>query len=317
MSSTAIAHTNIALIKYWGKQNKELKIPTTNSLSLTLDPFYTKTTLEFIDNDESILYLNDKLVDSSRINSFFSTIKNYVGDFPSLLVKSTNCVPTSAGLASSASAFAALTAALCKQLNLDLSLEDMSKLSRLGSGSSARSFFPNFAIWNKGYDHESSFAELLLDDDLGLCMLVLEVSDQKKEISSSRGMQLVQQSSYYAEWIENSEKQFNDMKWAVLHNDIEQIGHLTESNGLSMHELNKHANPPFDYLTDYSYELISFIQTLRNKKGYFAFVTADAGPNIKVLTTKAEAVKLQELFQENYPTLKTQIALSGPGIQYE
>ena len=44
---TARAYTNIALIKYWGKVDQKLKIPTTSSLSLTLKDFYTDTSVLF------------------------------------------------------------------------------------------------------------------------------------------------------------------------------------------------------------------------------------------------------------------------------
>ena len=44
---TARAHTNIALVKYWGKKDDELIIPMNSSLSLTLDHFYTDTTVTF------------------------------------------------------------------------------------------------------------------------------------------------------------------------------------------------------------------------------------------------------------------------------
>ena len=101
----ATAHTNIALIKYWGKRNTELNVPTTSSLSLTLDKFYTTTSVQPANHDCFIL--NNQVVDATRVHHFLDILRQQLGNFTPLQVVSENHVPTSAGLASSASAFAA------------------------------------------------------------------------------------------------------------------------------------------------------------------------------------------------------------------
>ena len=50
MKSTAVAYSNIAFIKYWGRKNEELRLPTNGSISMTLDNLYTTTTIEFSSN---------------------------------------------------------------------------------------------------------------------------------------------------------------------------------------------------------------------------------------------------------------------------
>ncbi len=109
---TARAHTNIALIKYWGKADIALNIPTTSSLSMTLEPFYTTTSVEFTDNESDSLILNSEVADSSRVSQFLEMMRGQYGNFPKVMIQSENHVPTAAGLASSASRFAALTAAM-------------------------------------------------------------------------------------------------------------------------------------------------------------------------------------------------------------
>ncbi|MFN1208368.1 diphosphomevalonate decarboxylase, partial [Enterococcus lactis] len=112
--------TNIALVKYWGKENEELIIPANSSLSLTLDEFYTDTSVQF---DESLssdeVTLNDKVVDDKKITKFMDIIRQKANIHTFARIESTNHVPTSAGLASSASAYAALAAAGSKAYGLN------------------------------------------------------------------------------------------------------------------------------------------------------------------------------------------------------
>ncbi|MDM5144489.1 Homoserine kinase [Lactococcus lactis] len=147
---TARAHTNIALIKYWGKADIALNIPTTSSLSMTLEPFYTTTSVEFTDNESDSLILNSAVADSSRVSQFLEMMRGQYGNFPKVMIQSENHVPTAAGLASSASSFAALTAAMFGLLDLEKDDSEMSRIARRGSGSASRSIFGNFSVWNKG-----------------------------------------------------------------------------------------------------------------------------------------------------------------------
>lgn len=124
--------------KILGEKNTELNLPTTSSLSLTLDKFYTTTSVEPANHDRFIL--NDQVVDATRVHRFLDILRQQLGDFTPLQVISENHVPTSAGLASSASAFAALTGAVTHELGMDLPKEELSRLARRGSGSASRSF---------------------------------------------------------------------------------------------------------------------------------------------------------------------------------
>src|SRR5690625_59357 len=155
MRATAKAHTNIALIKYWGKRNEELILPTNNSLSVTLDGFYTETTVSF-DNEltEDIFILNDQRITGvayERVTNYLDLIRKFANVTNAHAeVTSINKVPTAAGFASSASGFAALAAATTKALKLNVSNEQLSILTRQGSGSACRSIYGGFVEWEKG-----------------------------------------------------------------------------------------------------------------------------------------------------------------------
>ena len=145
MKKTARAHTNIALIKYWGKSNQALKTPLMSSLSMTLDAFYTDTTFEHDSSlTEDTFILNGQKQtpeESKRVFNYIHLLQEKFGFNDHFTIKSTNRVPTSAGLASSASAFAALATSFAASYGLDLSRRELSKLARLGSGSATRSIY--------------------------------------------------------------------------------------------------------------------------------------------------------------------------------
>ena len=163
MSKWVRAHTNIALIKYWGKKDEDLRLPTNSSLSMTLDKFYTDTKVSYDGNlDYDEFYLDGSKVDDKealRVFKFMDYIRKNYGIKDYARIESKNNVPTAAGLASSASAFAALAKAAT--LSLELSDEELSKLARMGSGSASRSIYGGFVKWEMGNDHDTSFANLL------------------------------------------------------------------------------------------------------------------------------------------------------------
>lgn len=186
-SGKARAHTNIALIKYWGKADEALIIPMNNSLSVTLDRFYTETRVTFDETlTEDQLILNGEAVnakESAKIQRYMEMIRKEAGISEHALIESENFVPTAAGLASSASAYAALAGACNEALQLGLSDKDLSRLARRGSGSASRSIYGGFAEWEKGHDDESSFAHRVEADgwenELAM-VLLLSITNLKR-----------------------------------------------------------------------------------------------------------------------------------------
>ena len=191
---TARAHTNIALVKYWGKKDQKLIIPQTDSLSLTLNEFYADTSVEFRDDlTADHIEIDGHVVTghaADKVINFLNIIRKLSGKNSYANVISTNHVPISAGLASSASAFAALATAASKAAGLELDRRDLSRLARRGSGSATRSIYGGLVEWHRGTDDLTSFAEPIMENvDFGIEMIALLLNTSKKKVSSRQGMQ--------------------------------------------------------------------------------------------------------------------------------
>lgn len=282
---------------------------------MTLEPFYTTTSVEFTDNESDSLILNSAMEDSSRVSKFLEMMRGQYGNFPKVMIQSENHVPTAAGLASSASSFAALTAAMFGLLDLEKDDSEMSRIARRGSGSASRSIFGNFAVWNKGENHQSSFAESFYNKDIGLSMIVAEISSEKKKMSSTKGMQLAQTAPTYGAWVEKSAIQLAEMKQAILQADIEKVGLIAQDNTLGMHEQNRLCLEPFDYFTSETQRVVDFTKECY-KAGLLAFVTIDAGPNVKIITDHATEKILLIKLKAEFPELTFDIARAGGAYEY-
>lgn len=313
----ARAHTNIALIKYWGKRDKQLFLPKNSSLSLTLDAFYTDTKVIF-DSDLTAdeFYLNGILQDSKeilKISRFLDLFCEYIGERTFARVESLNFVPTAAGLASSASAFAALTLATATALGLNLSREELSTLARRGSGSSTRSLFGGFVEWDMGTGSADSMAHPIDDADWDIGMIVLAVNTGQKKIASREGMDhTVATSPFYQAWVDTAKEDLQAIKQAIADRDFEQVGQITEHNGMKMHATTLSANPPFTYWSADSLLAQEAVRQVREESGLSAYMTMDAGPNVKVLCRASQMAELVDALSQYLPKEKIITSLPGP-----
>ncbi|WP_270998093.1 diphosphomevalonate decarboxylase [Listeria seeligeri] len=303
MRATAIAHTNVALIKYWGKRDEHLILPANSSLSFTVDKFYTKTTVEW---DEKLkqdrFMLNGEQKTDAKVTRFIDKMREEFGITAKALIISENHVPTAAGLASSASAFAALALAGSSAAGRNDTQQYISKLARFGSGSASRSIYGDFVIWEKGelVDGSDSFAipfTKKLSDKMS--MVIAVVSDKEKKVSSRDGMRLtVETSPFFKDWVAAAETDLEEMKQAILAEDFIKVGEITERNGMKMHATTLGAEPPFTYFQPLSLEIMDAVRALR-EESIPAYFTMDAGPNVKVIcerkNEKIVAEKLSEL----------------------
>src|SRR5690554_2072865 len=298
----ARAYVNFALIKYWGKKDEELRLPFQASLSFTVDKLYTDTQV-FVNkslikdkitiNGISDEKLNKRVVNHLNLIRSKYNIKDYVE------VTSVNNVPTSAGLASSASSFAALTLAATKAFNLNLSKEELSRLSRYASGSASRSIFGNFAIWDVG-DDKTSIARPIDINWPEFKIIVLMIDKSKKPASSTDAMkESVENKLLYDEWVKQSKIDLDKMLIALNNKDIKSVGEIAEKNANHMHDLIESTG--ITYKTKESLKAIDKIHELRTK-GVLAYYTMDAGPNIKIITIDSEVNKIVDYFNE-YETI--------------
>lgn len=305
-SGKARAHTNIALIKYWGKADEALIIPMNNSLSVTLDRFYTETRVTFDETlTEDQLILNGEAVnakESAKIQRYMEMIRKEAGISEHALIESENFVPTAAGLASSASAYAALAGACNEALQLGLSDKDLSRLARRGSGSASRSIYGGFAEWEKGHDDESSFAHRIEADgwENELAMVFVVINNKSKKVSSRSGMSLTRDTSrFYQYWLDNVEPDLKETKEAIAQKDFKRMGEVIEANGLRMHATNLGAQPPFTYLVPESYDAMRIVHECR-EAGLPCYFTMDAGPNVKVLIEKKNQQAIVDKFLQEF-----------------
>ena len=316
----ARAYTNIALIKYWGKKNEELILPMNNSLSLTLDAFYTETEVIFSDSymvDE--FYLDGTLQDekaTKKVSQFLDLFRKEAGLSLKASVISQNFVPTAAGLASSASGLAALAGACNTALKLGLDDLSLSRFARRGSGSACRSIFGGFVEWEKGHDDLSSYAKPVPSDSFedDLAMVFVLINDQKKELSSRNGMRrTVETSSFYQGWLDSVEGDLYQLKQAIKTKDFQLLGETMERNGLKMHGTTLAAQPPFTYWSPDSLKAMDAVRQLR-KQGIPCYFTMDAGPNVKVLVENSHLSEVQETFTKLFSKEQVITAHAGPGI---
>ncbi|WP_049425948.1 diphosphomevalonate decarboxylase [Staphylococcus haemolyticus] len=305
-SGKARAHTNIALIKYWGKADEALIIPMNNSLSVTLDRFYTETRVTFDETlTEDQLILNGEAVnakESAKIQRYMEMIRKEAGISEHALIESENFVPTAAGLASSASAYAALAGACNEALQLGLSDKDLSRLARRGSGSASRSIYGGFAEWEKGNDDETSFAHRVEADgwENELAMVFVVINNKSKKVSSRSGMSLTRDTSrFYQYWLDNVEPDLKEIKEAIAQKDFKRMGEVIEANGLRMHATNLGAQPPFTYLVPESYDAMRIVHECR-EAGLPCYFTMDAGPNVKVLIEKKNQQAIVDKFLQEF-----------------
>lgn len=297
-SAVATANANIALIKYWGKRDERLILPYTSSLSLTLSDLYTQTAVNFSDDfsEDFVTLDGENLLPGSttfcRVISMLDLVREKAGISTKARVASRNHVPTAAGLASSASGFAALCASAAFAAGLKLTPRELSRLARRGSGSACRSIFGGLVIWHAGEDDETSYAEPVAEaaspasapKNLNLAMIVVTLDDHKKAISSREAMRrTVETSPAYMPWVEQSKLDLSDALEAIRAADIEKLGEVVERNALGMHETMHKAAPPVNYFTDKTYAVLRAVRAMR-ECGWPVWATMDAGPNVKVLT---------------------------------
>lgn len=307
--ATVKAHANIALIKYWGKEDENLFLPSTSSLSMTLDALHTITTVQLSTNDSDLFILNDKIQSSEETSKVSRFVDLFRKDNQKVIINSTNNFPTAAGLASSASGYAALSLALNYEFDHQLSLRDLSKLTRRGSGSASRSLYGGFVKWTKG-NNDTSVATPI-DSELEMEMIIVIVNAEKKTGGSRAMMKKTkEQSRYFDSWLSYNDRDLQEMEAAIIHGDLNQVGRLAERNAMMMHATMLAIDEPFFYLQPDSLRVIQIVKECR-EKGLLAYYTMDAGPNVKIITTPKD----REAILKHLGDFRTIVAKKGPGAQ--
>ena len=320
LKSTARANSNIALIKYWGKKDHKLFIPMNSNISFTLEGVYTTTTVEFSESyKEDSVTINGSEIEGEKkekVVNHLNLIRRLAGKDMKAKIVSENNFPTAAGLASSASGFAALTIAATTALGLYLDQKQLSIISRQGSGSSSRSIAGGFVEWKTGNTSEESYAEQIAPKDhWDIRDVIAIVAHDEKKVSSRVGMaETVKTCPLYKARLEAIKEYFPKMKDAILAKDFKILGELTEHDALSMHACMITTRPMILYWTPETIRVIKTIVGWR-EKGIEAYFTMDAGPNVHVITLPEYADEVEKRLRETEGVEKVYHCRVGDGAK--
>ncbi|AEE94373.1 diphosphomevalonate decarboxylase [Acidianus hospitalis] len=314
LEGEAIAPSNIAIVKYWGKRNAELNLPLNSSISISLDNLYARTKVIFSEefSKDEVIINGKKLSEKETLNyagRVLNIFRKIYGKSLFAKVISTTNFPPSSGLASSAAGIAALVYASNEALGLGLTQKELSKIARIGSGSACRSTEGGFVVWEKGEreDGEDSFCYQIFPPNYweDLVDIIAIVSDEKKEVSSREGMEVSTRSSYLMKCrLDFIKETFNDVIESIRKKDEEKFFELTMRHSNSMHAVILDSWPSFFYLNDMSFKIIRWVQDFGHA-GY----TFDAGPNPHIFTTKKHMKEVINFLQD----LNLKYIITSPG----
>lgn len=297
--ATARANVNLALVKYWGKRAPALNLPATGSISLTLEGLSVEARVGFGAGEADRLEIDGAPAtgdEAERLRAFLDVVRDQAGRRERASVVTRSTVPRGIGLASSAAAFAALALAGSRAAGLRLEPPALSVLARRGSGSAARSVFGGFVEWHRGErsDGRDSIAEPLVPvDHWDLRVVVAIVTSQPKPVSSRSGMTRAAASPFYPAWVASAEADLAEARAAIKARDLQALGLLAEHSALKMHAVGLAARPPLFYWHGATVACLNRVWTLR-QEGTPAFVTIDAGPQVKVLCGPDDAGRVAD-----------------------
>jgi diphosphomevalonate decarboxylase len=343
---------NIAIIKYWGKENEEEIVPLNNSISITLDMenAFTETSAKLIKSNEhnaenltpsNILYLNGQEEKISKrvlkIINYFREKTNKEYAAADLIITSRNSFPTAAGCASSASSMACLVKVLSKLfLNDSLDNYELSHLARLGSGSACRSVWGGFVEWEKHNEQRNnSIAVQIVDENYwpDMNILLLTVSEKKKDTSSTDGMKTSKETSELLKCRLDSvlPKRLPEMRQAIKERNFDKVCELTIKDSNNFHAICRDTFPTIIYMNDITNCVVRCVEKIN---AYFnrwiCAYTVDAGPNVFLLVQKENVELVSFLFNhvfinecvddekiEKYEKLINDMKLSRSGLKQE
>ena len=314
------APSNIALLKYWGKDPQGIQWPSNNSISMTLSNCHTRTSAAAFGDiregsvDEISL---EKIVEASskksidRVQSFLNLLREETGYRAALRIKSENSFPAGAGIASSASGFAALTVAALAAWTRSKNWEELrdqgygvhklAKFARMGSGSACRSLLGGFVQWRKGDSPESQSISLLAPaSHWDLSDLIAVVDRHEKTTSSSEGHKIAQTSPLFCTRVLGIPEKEQLICEAIEDQDLEKLGFVLESEALDMHAVMMSSTPSLNYLSPKTFEILAWVRESRRKLSTPAYFTLDAGSTVHILTETHAAETWRKAFQERW-----------------
>jgi diphosphomevalonate decarboxylase len=324
MKTSARAHPNIALSKYWGKRDESLFLPQNSSLGVTLDGLSARVTVAFLKGPgEDRVVLNGTPLHLAEgrpgypVRAFLEIVRGMAGTSLSAQIHSVTDFPVGAGLASSAAAFASLATAVSESLDLPMDPKSLSLLARRGSGSAARSVFGGFSMWKRGdrEDGSDSFAAPIASPEHWpeFRMIICLTSKAEKRVSSRVGMaRTVETSPLYEGWLASVEGDLLAIREGIHRRDFGAVGEAAEHNCLKMHATMLAARPPILYWNAGTVAIMEAVRRWR-EEGLPCYFTIDAGPQVKILCLERATGEIVERLNRLRPEGETLLARPGEG----
>ena len=297
MKATAIAPSNIAFTKYWGRKDETLRLPENGSICMCLSNLPTTTTVEFSQG-----YQQDEVTingggleagEAKRIIKHLDRIRKPAGIDRKAKVVSNNNFPTGTGLSSSASGFAALTLAASKAAGLELSEKELSILARQGSGSACRSIPSGFVEWLDGDTSETSYAiQIFPPGHWAIIDIVAVVSEGKKEVPTSQGMQKTHSSPFMAVRLSKMKEKNEKVKKLIKEKNFKEFGELLEQEALELHTIMLTQIPPLIYWTPGTLRIMKLTPFWR-QEGIPVYFTINTGQDIHLICESKNVEKVK------------------------
>lgn len=323
MEASSKACANIALAKYWGKADVKRNVPAVPSISLTLDQLVTETRVRFdvsLKADSIRLDGRRATVDEAvRVIQMLDRIRREGRLRTKARVSSHNHFPTAAGLASSASGFAALAAAASAAAGIRHNPRHLSALARASSASAARSIYGGFVELPAGKRGDSDLAarQLAPADHWNLRLVLALTEPGKKKVGSTEGMERSRKTSpYYAAWLERAPKWARTIKRAIKLRELDTLGPAMEQSTLAFHCCTISSDPPIFYWAPATLAALATVRGLR-ERGVSAWATMDAGPHVKTLCHAADAPRVRQALDRTAGVTRTWVAKPGPDIEVQ
>jgi len=321
MIGRARARANIALAKYWGKSDETWNLPAVSSLSITLDPLITETEVTF-DGElaEDAVFIDGRPATGrarTRVIDMLDRFRARADVSERACVVSSNFFPTAAGLASSASGFAALAQAASQALSLNLSAEELSREARHSSASAARSIFGGYVVLPAGKpgDRMLSAAQHMPAEAWDLRVIVAVTAQGPKKIGSTEAMRSTEKTSpYYKQWLTTAEQLFLQIRQAVSDRNLRVLGPLVQHSTFAMHACALAADPSIFYWQPATLRVLRSLQTWQ-EQGLQAFSTMDAGPHVKIICKPENAATIVSELSQIEGVIKIIMGQPGGGVE--
>ena len=322
--TTFKAPSNIALVKYWGKKGEQL--PANPSISFTLTHCYTETSIDYERRSESSIASGDpfsfnfsfdgqpKPSFHPKISTFFERILPYLPFLKDyhFNIASHNSFPHSSGIASSASAMAALSVCLmkiAKELGETYAEEvfwqKASFLARLGSGSACRSVKGSIVVWGEHPAITGSSDEYGITYPLPVHEVfqnyqdtILLIDRGQKQVSSTVGHNLMHGHPFAEARFAQANEHINQLVSSFASGDLDHFMEVVESEALTLHAMMQTSIPYFILMRPNTLEVIQRIWQYRKDTKVPLCFTLDAGANVHLLYPKTSITEAKWFIEE-------------------